>query len=69
MNHSLKAFIYVTSWIGAWVAFSLLINAGFLTVNLYSEESNGKIITLFISGIISFAGSYSLYREVFSNDQ
>ncbi len=69
MSNSLKAFIYVTCWIGAWVAFSLLIDAGFLTINLYAEGGNGKIITFVISGIISFAGASSLYREVFTNDQ
>ena len=69
MSHSLKAFIYVACWIMAWAAFSLLINAGFLTVNLYGEDGNGKVITFVISGIISFAGASSLYREVFTSDK
>ncbi len=69
MDRPLKTFLYFTGWIGAWIIFSSIINAGFIAVTLYPQEGKGKLITFFISGIISLAGATSLYREVFSSDQ
>ncbi len=69
MSKTLKGLIYVSGWIGSWALISSIINAGFLTVNLYTEDSKGKLLTFFISGMISLIGASSLYKEVFSNER
>ena len=68
MNRSLKNLIYITAWILVWLSFSLIINAGFLAINLYAADSKGALLTLILSGIISIAGGSSLYSEVFTNE-
>ena len=68
MNYSLKIFLYVFAWIIAWLIFSLIINYGLITTNVYAEGERGQQITFFTMGIISLTGASSLYNEVFTNE-
>ncbi len=68
MNIKLKVFLYISAWITAWVAFSSIINAGLIEVNVYTQADKGTLITFFISSIIFLGGASSLYKEVFSDD-
>ena len=68
MNIKLKAFLYVTSWITAWIIFSSIIDAGLIAVNLYAQDDRGTLITFSISSIIFISGAISLYKEIFSSE-
>ncbi|KGG25167.1 putative membrane protein [Prochlorococcus sp. SS52] len=64
----MKGFLYISAWVVSWLLFSSIINAGFITTNVYEAGGKGGILTLFISAIIAIAGAFSLYKEVFPND-
>ncbi len=66
MNRNLKAFLYVTAWIIAWIFFSAIINAGLVTVELYDQDDEGTLITFLVTSIIFLTGAISLYKEVFT---
>jgi len=66
MDTKLKAIIYVSSWITAWIIFSSIIDAGLIAVNLYDQDNKSTLITFFISSIIFFSGAISLYKEIFT---
>ena len=68
MNTKLKAIIYVSAWITAWIIFSSIIDAGLITVNLYAQDDKSTFITFFISSIIFFSGAISLYKEIFTKE-
>ncbi len=65
MNKSFKVFLYITCWIAAWLLFSLIVNQGLIASNVYNEGEKGKLVTFFISGMISLAGATSLFKETF----
>ena len=71
MDRKLKIVIYLSSWIAAWLIFSLVINAGLLQVNLYEANSKFERFVFFSIALISIAGSLSLASEFFgiSRDQ
>ncbi len=68
MNIKIKAFIYVSAWIAAWIAFSSIINAGLLEVNVYSPDDKGMLITFLFTAVIFLGGAISLYKEIFTSD-
>ncbi len=68
MNKNIKAIIYVSAWIITWIAFSSVINAGLIAVNLYAQTDKGPLITFFISATIFLGGAISLYKEVFPRE-
>ena len=68
MNRKLKAFIYVSAWITAWIIFSSIIDKGLIAVNLYGHDGKSTLITFFISSIIFLSGAMSLYKEIFTNE-
>ncbi len=67
MNQTVKGFLYVTGWICGWALFSSIINAGFIAINLYTDDEQSKLVTFLVCGIVSIAGAASLYKEAFSN--
>ncbi len=65
MNHSLKIFLYISGWVTAWLVLSSIIDYGLIETNVYAIGEKGKLVTFSIGAVISFAGAYSLYKEVF----
>ncbi len=69
MNYSLKVLLYVLTWMIAWLIISSILDAGFLSTDVYDSEGKGKVITFGLTALISFAGGASLFNEVFHNSE
>ena len=65
MNHSLSLLLYACGWIIAWFVLSSIIDYGLVVTNVYEAGEKGKFITYSLGAVISFAGAFSLYKEVF----
>ena len=65
MNKSLNLVLYACGWIIAWFVLSTIIDYGLVATNVYEAGEKGKFITYSLGAVISFAGAFSLYNEVF----
>ncbi|KGG12574.1 hypothetical protein EV05_1786 [Prochlorococcus sp. MIT 0601] len=57
--------IYLLCWLLGWFLMASIINKGFIQVSLYMQGSKAEQSTFFITSLIFFLGSLSLYNEVF----
>ena len=65
MNQSLSLLLYACGWVIAWFVLSSIVDYGLVVTNVYEAGEKGKLITYSLGAVISFAGAFSLYKEVF----
>ena len=65
MNRPLSLLLYACGWTIAWLVLSSIIDYGLVVTNVYEAGEKGKFITYSLGAVISLAGAFSLYNEVF----